>query len=346
MKRALAFSLLPFALILAIGPVGCSDDDDNKDPITPPVIDEFELATSLGDTYFTNYTTPSGAPVNVSALTVYENLFVDGDTSNDPYILDWRSADAFNNAGHIEGAIRADITDFENVLNAIPAGKTVLNVCYTGQTASHVTAYMNMLGIEAQNLLLGMCGWTADTEVNLNKWGAAISNDLASWLETVTNTPSQVYDFPALDTGKTTAVEILREAAIDNLVANQFKTISVANLYNEMVTDPDKYFIVNYFTDTPYDAGHIPGAYQFVPKQSLGREQMLKYLPTDKTIVVYCYTGQTSSQVVAYLNALGYDARSLLYGVNAICHEDDVICPSPGPRYVDATQNYPVVTTP
>ena len=340
MKRALSFSLIPFALILAIGPVGCSDDDDNKDPITPPVIDEFELATSLGDTYFTTYKTPSGLGVNTTADAVYANL-IDGDTTNDPYIIDWRSATHYA-AGHIEGAVNGSLADFENVLNAIPAGATVVNVCYTGQSASHATAYMNMLGIDAQNLKFGMCGWTSDQAVNLNKWGGAISDDYASWLETVTNTPTQVYDFPMLDTGKTTALEIMREAAIDNLGTKGFKAMSVADLYAEIVSNgnADDYFIVNYFTDTPYDAGHIPGAYQFAPGGSLEAGEMLKYLPTDKTIVVYCYTGQTSSQVVAYLNALGYDAVSLLYGVNAICHSNSTICTT---AYHDATNDYPVV---
>ena len=47
-------------------------------------------------------------------------------------------------------------------------------------------------------------------------------------------------------------------------------------------------------------------------------DNYLKSLPTDKKIVVYCYTGQTSAQTSAYLGVLGYDAYSLLYGVNAM----------------------------
>ncbi len=43
---------------------------------------------------------------------------------------------------------------------------------------------------------------------------------------------------------------------------------------------------------------------------------MLQYLPTDKKIVIYCWTGQTSAQVAAYLRMLGYDAVSMYYGMN------------------------------
>ncbi len=44
----------------------------------------------------------------------------------------------------------------------------------------------------------------------------------------------------------------------------------------------------------------------------------LKTLPTDKTIVVYCYTGQTSANMAAYLQVLGYDAKSLLFGASGM----------------------------
>jgi rhodanese-related sulfurtransferase len=47
----------------------------------------------------------------------------------------------------------------------------------------------------------------------------------------------------------------------------------------------------------------------------------LKTLPTDETIVVYCYTGQTSAALAAYLRILGYDAVTLLFGTNAMIYD-------------------------
>ena len=46
----------------------------------------------------------------------------------------------------------------------------------------------------------------------------------------------------------------------------------------------------------------------------------LRYLNPDKEIVTYCYTGQTSSIISAWLDVLGYKSRSLLFGANGIVH--------------------------
>jgi len=75
------------------------------------------------------------------------------------------------------------------------------------------------------------------------------------------------------------------------------------------------------FGPTPF----IPSSYQFTPKASLSTTVDLDLLPTNETIVVYCYTGQTSAQVTAYLRMLGYDAKSLLYGFNGFAYES---CPA------------------
>jgi rhodanese-related sulfurtransferase len=70
------------------------------------------------------------------------------------------------------------------------------------------------------------------------------------------------------------------------------------------------------------DPGHIPGAVQYTPKQSIKLAADLKTLPTDKTIVVYCCTGQNSANLTAYLRVLGYDAKSLLFGTNGMIYND------------------------
>ena len=38
--------------------------------------------------------------------------------------------------------------------------------------------------------------------------------------------------------------------------------------------------------------------------------------------MTYCYTGQTSAVVTAYLRVLGYDAYSLTFGMNGIWNEN------------------------
>ncbi|MDN5345327.1 MAG: hypothetical protein PWQ18_1441 [Clostridia bacterium] len=62
-----------------------------------------------------------------------------------------------------------------------------------------------------------------------------------------------------------------------------------------------------------YAAGHIAGAHN-IPFKEVGRN--LDQLPRDKTIIVYCYTGQTGGQTTAALNIAGFKARSLNGGMN------------------------------
>jgi rhodanese-related sulfurtransferase len=54
---------------------------------------------------------------------------------------------------------------------------------------------------------------------------------------------------------------------------------------------------------------------------------------------VYCYTGQTSAQVAAYLQMMGYDGKTVYYGVQKMCYEDEAINDVPwhGPELNDYT---------
>ena len=102
----------------------------------------------------------------------------------------------------------------------------------------------------------------------------------------------------------------------------------------------DSYYIVNYWPVAEYDQGHVEGSIQYTPKNDLKLATFIKTLPTNKIIVVYCYTGQTSAQVATYLRLLGYDAKSLQFGANRLFYET-----VPASKWNEATEfmNYPVV---
>lgn len=59
--------------------------------------------------------------------------------------------------------------------------------------------------------------------------------------------------------------------------------------------------------------GHIEGA-KNISFKDIGKN--LENLPTDKEIIVYCYTGQTGGQTTALLNLAGFETRSLNGGMN------------------------------
>lgn len=297
--------LLAISLMMV---VGCDKDSPNK----PEPINEFNLVAEVGDVYFTDYTTQSGTGVNASISAVFDNL-TDGNAANDPFIIDYRAAADFA-SGHITGAVNMPLSDLMSKVadGTVPQDKTILNVCYTGQTSSAATSVLNLLGYEAQSLLFGMC--SVDTSISgTDKWLSQIAADEhAGDLVSTASTTTTTFDFPTLSTGKETAEEIIME---------RFSASGWTKSADDVWDNKANYFIINYWPEAEYATpGHIPGAYQFTPQMSLKSTEKLDLLPTDKPIVVYCYTGQTSAQVATYLRILGYDAYSLLYGTNGFAY--------------------------
>jgi len=299
-------------LILAVSLVlfsACSEESATEPQDEP--VDEFALVAAVGDVYYTDYTTAAGG-VNITMDVLFENL-TDNDTSDDPYIIDWRGIDDYNNR-HIKGAVNMVLGDLVAKVNdgTIPTDQTVVNVCYSGQTASVATATLNLLGYDAQNLKFGMCGVTDDVDIAIktDKWTNQIAEDEFTPVKTGPGAPVTAYDFPDPDTGEKTAEDIIK-ANFSNVLDGW--NIPVATV----IADPDAYHILNYWGETDYSGiGHLETAFQYTPTVALQMEELLDTLPTDKPIVVYCWTGQTSAQVTPYLRILGYDAYSMLYGMN------------------------------
>lgn len=306
MSKRLLLSMLVLMLALFFV-VGC--DDDN--PAEPEAVNEFALVVEKTDAYLSNY---SGSTVNISITALYD-LLADGDTANDPYILDYRSAEDYASK-HVKGAVNISLGNLVTEIDAgnIPTDKTIVNICYSGQTASVATSVLNILGFEARNLLFGMC--SVDTSIVKAKgWADQIKTDERTLVSEPTTTTT-THDFPTVSSGKTAAEAIIKEQFSKNEIASEWNISA-----NTVWDDPDSYFIINYWPAAEYaDPGHIPGAIQFTPNSSLLSTSTLNLLPTDKTVVVYCYTGQTSAQVVAALRLLGYDAKSLTYGVNGFAY--------------------------
>lgn len=315
-SKLLAWMLV---MILAFGVVGCSDDDDD-DPVGPTKTNYFQDAAEVGFTYFNDYST-----ANIPAATVYDNMLNDVDM----FIIDWRRADAYA-AGHIEGAVNWTAPDLVDNLDLLPTDMLIVNVCYSGQTASQITSAMHLLGYDnARNMLFGMCSWVAE-----GSWGNLTSYGYD--LETTSNTMTETFDYPTdLNVVAADVDEALADA-IDAYLTAGTQNKNAEDVYN-MIADGEDVFVINYWPVADYEAGHIPGAFQLTPKS--WDMDVLAQIPTDMPVVIYCYTGQTSSQVTMYLNALGYDAYSLLFGMNAI---NDTHPSNHG--YTAPETDYPVVT--
>jgi len=231
-------------------------------------------------------------------------------------ILDIRSSEAFNTA-HIQGAKNIAFGDI--LTEADQAAKQILMVCYTGQTACYATSLLRLAGHpNAQALKWGMSGWNPETAGSWNSNTGDDADGHTNWAFTDAPTPL-IYEDPFIDIISTDGAEILRQR-VALVIENGFKTASGSDVLN----NPQNYFVNNYFSDGDYgNFGHISTAERVKDELMLDGDGY-KGLDSDKNteVVTYCYTGQTSAVVTAWLNVLGYDAYSMTFGMNGIYHSN------------------------
>jgi rhodanese-related sulfurtransferase len=323
MKRAIFLILGIIALVL-IPVLGATAAQE------APAASQFEVVASAAD----NYLNDPDTVFNISSQDLLLKMLGD-----EPYILSIRSSDDYA-TGHIPGAVNTGGALFkpEN-LARLPKGEKIYVYCYTGHTGSQVAALLNLCGYDATNITWGIMGWTKDTSVATKQFSNP-ATDLPT--ETTINQATATYSLPALDvTSSTSEPEIIR-AACDSYASAGFKNISAADL-NALITDADPNndpVIVSVRSAEDYAKGHIPGAINMGLKDIAKIENLQKLNP-DKKIVVYCYTGRTGSQGTAILNALGYDAANLLWGISGWT-TDPVVAPK---RFnPDTSVDYPFET--
>jgi rhodanese-related sulfurtransferase len=243
----------------------------------------------------------------IDAELLYENLN-DGDASNDPYVVDIRSAEDYA-AGHIPGAVNVSGADFfkPDKLPKLPSDGAIVVTCYSGQTAGQVVGALNTLGYDAYSLKFGMKSWTIEG-VTKGLWTDDMSMGYPTDTEPV-----------AMEAGANPLPTPLAEDGAEAALAyfgQGFKLIKADLLY-ENLNDGDASndpYIVDIRSAEHYGMGHIPGAVNANAKELFNADS-LAALPPDQQVVVYCYSGQTAGQVVSVLNMLGYDAYSLSYGM-------------------------------
>ncbi len=116
---------------------------------------------------------------NIKADALYEILH-DGDTANDPVIVDVRKAEDYA-LGHIPGSVNIPVAKLftTETLAQLPADKQIVLNCYTGQTSSQAVSVLNVLGYKAFNLSFGMPGWNMVQGVSTAPFNASMSKDYA-----------------------------------------------------------------------------------------------------------------------------------------------------------------------
>ena len=297
-------------LFISFFVVSCEKDKDEPINEAKVLIEYLESVDSPLGKYYVNSTMPA-----ITSATDVKTLMA----TNAVYIIDIRSSTDFAD-GHIEGAHNVAAGDVLSHVEGITTEDydKVVIVCYTGQTAAWATSILQVMGYDnVYSMAFGMCSWN---EHFASKWNSSTSNLYANEFVSDATAKGEEGNLPELTTGKETGQEIL-ESQVTNVLSEGFGAakVSAAEVFGAL----ENYYIINYWPEAEYtDPGHIPGAVQYTPKSDIALDAALKTLPTDKPVVVYCYTGQNSANLTAYLRIIGYNAKSLLFGANGMIYNE------------------------
>jgi len=336
-KPLLSAVALLIALSLVFALAGCSG---SKDSGLKPVSDnktasndqkQSAASESAQLIAATNAYLSAGKAPTISAQEVYEKAVVGKDPGY--FILSIRKPEDYAK-GHVPGAINIPYSEIakEENLKKLPTDKKIVVICYTGHTASQVTMFLNQLGYDAYAMKFGMMGWTSNKDV-LNQKPFEKAADYP--VETTVNEAQPINNLPEINTGKQTPEDIILAQTEKYLSANKAPTISAEEVYEKAVVGKDPgYFILSIRKPEDYAKGHVPGAIN-IPYSEIAKEENLKKLPTDKKIVVICYTGHTASQVTMFLNQLGYDAYAMKFGMMGWTSNKDVLNQKPFEKAAD-----------
>ncbi|MCD4714405.1 MAG: hypothetical protein K8R73_14075 [Clostridiales bacterium] len=302
MKKWLSL-LLTLVLILSVTACGKTEEPaasmDLTDGEDTPVVEEPAVSEPVSDlsalaiAYFDNM------PEHIYKIGQADFIEL-VKTGEEMTILDIRSAEDYGK-GHVEGAVNMPWGPaIAEGLSSIPADKPVFVYCYTGQTAGQAVMTLNMAGFDARSVNLG--------------WNLGISKvegiDVSTSTEAATLTPGTTEIDAAVQEAITAYYEGL--AAVSETKYKNCK-VSEDDLKAMVDLKDDSILILSVRSAKDYAIGHIEGATN-IPFAK-GMANSFGTLPKDKTIVVYCYTGQTAGQVTADLRMMGYDAVSLNGGM-------------------------------
>ncbi|MDP3149178.1 MAG: rhodanese-like domain-containing protein [Ignavibacteria bacterium] len=316
--KILQFLIMPLTLIFV---TGCE-----KDSATAPLSIKTEVSAKL-----LLYLESEGDIINkmpvpvVSAAEVYNNI-------GNVLVIDLRDNAAFLE-GHIAGAKNITKDSLFNYLRTIYTnyGKVVL-VSSSGQSAGYYSALLRLVGFtNVYYMNFGMASWNAffssvwSERLNIEPDFSLFSHDVYSRRD-YSNLPQINLNSPG------ESMKDLVIQRVDSLIKEGFNedynswesnsAIKISywgnmrNQFYTICTGPVVLYNSSPFTTNTY---HLLGSvlYQVPPDHSdLRSVKYLQTLPSGSPIAVYSGTGQESAFYTAYLRFLGYNARSILFGMN------------------------------
>ncbi|MBW2732929.1 MAG: hypothetical protein JRH20_11100 [Deltaproteobacteria bacterium] len=342
---------LSWLVILAFVPfaIACSDDD-NPNPTGDSTVDAGVDSTPEADGTPESDGTPETdtvATTNFEKLQIAANAYlsvqtkdtilaaapalsdnlIDGDDTNDPYIVSVRSAEHYA-LGHIPGAVNHFYKDLGTAdLSALPTDKEINVYCYTGHTGGLSATTLNIAGYEARNVLFGIMSWTKNATVR-GKTPFAEHTDERT-VETTENTVTDAFDpvdLSAFTSTDTKALVFEAYGAYITSLGADGSPVTKASVLFENLNDGDDTNnpqIISVRSAEDYAKGHITGAIN-IPWTDIAKPENLAKIDPSKPVVVYCYTGHTGAIASTALALLGYDVKNLLHGIMSWTSDADV----------------------
>ena len=211
-------------------------------------------------------------------------------------VIDLRSAEDYGK-GHVKGAVNIPLAALPQNLDKLPMDKTLMLYCYSGQTSALTMVPLKNFGYKVVSISRGF--------PSVEKAGFAIDTAAVPFAPVAAKAPADPKIAAAQEGLKDTL-----DALIKQFVA---KTFIVPGKDAKQLVDAgaDKYYIVDLRAAEDYAKGYVKGAVN-VPLASLA--EGMKSFPKDKTIVLYCYSGQTAAMASVPLKAEGFKLISISTG--------------------------------
>ncbi len=250
-------------------------------------------------------------------------------------ILDLRTSDKYI-AGHIPGAVNLTNGTLLNYINNTQnkSYSKIVIVSESGQASAYYTSLLRLYGFRnVYSLDFGMAQWNnafASVWLNNTKNVPLIMSALNNVIylnDTLTSLPQITFSNAGAD------IQSKVKQRISEMITAGFKSGGsyVETSLPELLfnfEDISKFYIACYGKDSLYIAdrlgstgsGHFKDAVLYRPGTSLLSTTALQTLPSNKRIVVYSASGIVSAFVTAYLRLLGYDAKSLKFGISNIAY--------------------------
>jgi rhodanese-related sulfurtransferase len=321
--KYLYFAISP--VLAAVLLIGCKNSKTEQ-PVIIEAGDISEVSSPVtidGETrmliqYFKDngdYVNSREFPSLIKASLVKEAL----DQNQKILVIDLRPARKYSE-GHILKSVNKRIEDlpeyFEAGIKPFEYEKIVM-VCDDGQISSYTASLLRLNGYgNVFAMRWGMSAWNRSIAESV--WLSGLSGEYESRIEKKTNERPAAKNMPLLNTGLSTGEEI-SVSRFNKLFSEGSGNIEITA--DEVFSNPQRFYIINYERKDKYDDAHIPGAVRYKPNATLGFTDEMASIPADKTAVVYCGTGHNSGFAVAYLRLMGYDARTLKFGNNSFMVE-------------------------